>query len=363
MTGFGSVWSAVWVVAVLAAQLATAPPEPREVVVSVGGPPTDPAYLPVHAAAALGTFEAEGLRVTLRRVRHPTAALEALRDAEVDVAVTSADQAVRGGWGRGLPVQVLLAHTGAPAAMFLVSTRHVGRVGRIEDLPGKRVGIPGPGTTGHLFLSALLAERRIEAWRVELLSFGGATLVARLDSGNLAAAIVEEPWATRALAQGAAEIVFDFRQPEVVARYLGGPFYEVVSVARAPETAEKGKKEAKAEPPAKDRAILEPALTAFARAVIRVQHWLAATPAAEVVARLPADLVGDPERFVTRLQSAQRAYVPGGDATAQGLATTLRVLRAGSPWPATLKVTPEALREPAFITAARAALGPSPAPP
>ncbi|PYM65187.1 MAG: hypothetical protein DMD79_05105, partial [Candidatus Rokuibacteriota bacterium] len=42
---------------------------PATLVVAVGGPAEDPAYLPVHVAAALGTFEAEGVGVTLRRAK------------------------------------------------------------------------------------------------------------------------------------------------------------------------------------------------------------------------------------------------------------------------------------------------------
>src|SRR5262249_11381707 len=42
-----------------------------ELTVSVGGGPDVPAYLPVHVAASLDTFVAEGVRVTLRRAKHP----------------------------------------------------------------------------------------------------------------------------------------------------------------------------------------------------------------------------------------------------------------------------------------------------
>src|SRR5262249_5187628 len=85
------------------------------VIVSVGGPPEDPAYLPVHVAAALGTFEAEGLQVTLKKAKHSTAAVEALRGREVGIAVTTLDNAIRGAWARKLPVQVLVAHVRAPS--------------------------------------------------------------------------------------------------------------------------------------------------------------------------------------------------------------------------------------------------------
>ncbi|MGH7267250.1 MAG: ABC transporter substrate-binding protein, partial [Candidatus Rokuibacteriota bacterium] len=72
---------------VLAVALAAAPalpalpelPELPELNVSVGGSPEEPAYLAVHVAAALGAFEAEGVRVRLEQAKHPTAAMSALQ--------------------------------------------------------------------------------------------------------------------------------------------------------------------------------------------------------------------------------------------------------------------------------------------
>ncbi len=329
----------------LAGALILAAPAP--LVVSVGGPPEDPAYLPVYAAEALGTFAAEGVRPTLRRAKHPTGAIGALREREAAVAVTTADQAVRGAWARGTPVRVLVAHTRAPAVALLVSVRHRDRVLSVDDLRGRRAGIPGPGTTGHLVLAALLRERRIEPWELELVSLGGAAIVARLGIGELAAAVVEEPWGTRALRAGTAAVLLDLRDPETAARHLGGPFYEVVSVVPA------------AEPEADAREALE----AFVRALLRVQAWLAATPPAAVAVRLPPRLVTDPEGFVARLTALRATLAPDGEATEAGLRATFRVLRAGSPWPLTLEARPADLREPPWVAAVRARLGsPPPSP-
>jgi NitT/TauT family transport system substrate-binding protein len=313
--------------------------------VSVGGPADDPAYLPVHAAAALGTFEAEGVQVALRRAKHPASAVETLREGGAAVAVITADQAVRGAWARGTPVRILVAHRAAPAVALLVSSKHAGRVTGIPALRGQRVGMAGPGTTSHLALLALLKRHKLGPTDAGLTSFGSTALVTRLAAGELAAAMLEEPWASRAIASGAGTVLVDLRQPEDAARHLGGPFYEVVSVAAADD---------------KRLAELEAPLTAYARALQRVQHWLATTPPAAVAARLPAGLVGDPERFAARLEAARAGYAPQGHATDAGLTSTLEVLRGGTPWPVTLKLEPEGLREPAFVTAARAALGPTP---
>ena len=113
---------------------------------------------------------------------------------------------------------------------------------------------------------------------------GRTGLLAQLGSGDLAAAMVEEPWAGRLLAADRAGLLVDFRQPAEVERVLGGPFYEVVSVVVGPPTEEEtkaaegrreGRQEAPAAPPEPPP---EAALVAYARAVARVQAWLAGTP-------------------------------------------------------------------------------------
>ena len=335
--------------------------------VAVGGPAEDPAYLPVHAAVALGTFEAEGVKVTLKRTKHPTAAVAALRDRETGIAVTTLDEAIRGAWARKIPVQVLVAHVRAPAVALLVAPAARETVRRVEDLRGKAVGIPGPGSTGHLLLAQLLRGARLQTWEVDARSVGSTGLLARLGAGDLAAAMVEEPWASRLLAADRAGVLVDFRQPAEVERLLGGPFYEVVSVAVSPSKEDKpapSTEGAKKDAPKRIEPPPERVLVAYARAVGRVQAWLAATPPAIVAERLPPALVGDRARFVARLGALQAAYAGTGEPTREGLEATMRVLRGGgSPWPVTLTVGPHDLAPPTAVTEARRELGPAPPPP
>jgi sulfonate transport system substrate-binding protein len=339
--------------------------QPAAVTVAVGGPAEDPAYLPVHAAAALGTFEAEGIQVTLKRAKHPTGAMSDLRDRKAGIAVAALDEAIRGAWMRKLPVQVLVAHVRAPAVALLVSPAARDAVRRIEDLRGKPVGIPGPGTTAHLLLATLLRGARVQPWEVETRSVGASALLAQFGTGDLAAAMVDEPWTSRLLDAGQVGVLLDLRQPAEVERVLRGPFYEVVSVAVSPP--KDGKKAAKAKTGAAKTAPppLEPppeaVLVAYARAVARVQVWLATASPQAVAERLPAALVGDRARFTARLGAAQAAYAGSGEPTEAGLEATIRVLRGGaSPWPVSLSIDPDDLAPPAAVEDARRKLGATP---
>jgi len=353
------------IVHVAGAQPASAP---SSVIVAVGGPPEEAAYLPVHTAMALGTFEAEGLQVTLKRAKHPTAAVAALRDREAGIAVTTLDNAIRGAWARRLPVQVLAAHVRAPAVSLLVAPSARDTVRRVEDLKGKAVGIPGPGTTGHLLLARLLRSARLKPSEVDVRSVGNTALLAQLGSGDLPAAMVEEPWVGRLLDSGRAGVLIDFRKPAETERVVGGPFYEVVSIAVTPPPKEepkskKGPEAKKAAPPPIEPPA-EAILAAYARAIARVQVWLATTPPPAVAERLPPALIKDRARFEVELAAVQAAYAGTGEPTSEGLQATLGVLRSGaSPWPVTLSVSPDDLASPPAVTAARRQLGLTPSPP
>lgn len=342
----------------------TAGGQPAPVTVAVGGPGSELAYLPVHAAAALRTFEAEGVEITLKRVKHPAAAMTAVRDREAGIAVTTLDEAIRGAWARNLPVQVLAAHVRAPTVALLVAPAARDAVRRVEDLRGRAIGIPGPGTTGHLVLATLLRRARIQPWQVESRSLGTSATMGALATGDIAAAIVEEPWVTRLLEADRAGLLLDLRAPEVTERVLEGPFYEVVSVAVTPpkvdpkEARKSGTAAKKGPPPIEPPP--ETALAAFARAVARVQVWLATAEPAEIAERLPSALVGDRGRFEARLRAQRAAYAGTGEPKPGGLEASLRVLRSGSPWPVTLKVDEDDLASPRAVVEARQKLGPAP---
>jgi hypothetical protein len=70
--------------------------------------------------------------------------------------------------------------------------------------------------------------------------------------------------------------------------------------------------------------------------------------------------VGDRGPFEARLRAQRAAYAGTGEPTVLGLEASLRVLRAGSPWPVTLKVGPDNLAPPAAVAEARQKLGPAP---
>lgn len=303
----------------LAAALLAA--EPTPLTLAVAGPPAEPTYLPLYAAEALGTFEAEGLRVTLRRVKGEGSAVGALRDGEVEVAATSVDQALRLGWARGTPLALVALTALSPPATLLVSARHREAIAKIDDLKGKRVAIPSPGTSVHHLMIHLLRRHGIEPHEARLVSLGATRTASQLATGELDAAVTLEPWTGRLLRQGQAVVLADFRDPETTRRQLSGAFYEAGLFVRKADAEALGGK-----------------LLRLTRALVRVLAWLRRAPPEAVADRLPPDLVGNREEFIARLAATKGLYPPDALASEEGMASTLSALRDASPLPAAVRV-------------------------
>src|SRR5262245_30414155 len=117
--------------------------------ITVAGPLGSPEYLPLRIAEAEGYFADEGLRVSLRTVRAEAGAAEALGRGQSDLAATSLDAALRFGHVQGAPPRLAFGLTRAAPVALLVPAGQKDTIRTVQDLVGKTVGIPAPGTPEH----------------------------------------------------------------------------------------------------------------------------------------------------------------------------------------------------------------------
>jgi NitT/TauT family transport system substrate-binding protein len=288
--------------------------------VAVGGSPTSPEYLPLRVAEAEGYFNQEGLHVSLRTAGGEVRAAESLARGQASLAATSLDAALRHGAVAGRPPRLAFGLTAAPPAVLLVPAVHRDAVKQVEDLAGKRVGVPAPGSPEAWLLSALLHPRGISPVAVSLVSLGERGLAAALETAEVHAGLLADPWASRLLAEGRAVALADFRRPEEAARWLGGPTVHAALFVR-PEGA-----------PA------EPELAAFARALLKAVARARATPAEALLARLPDRAVGLREDFVARLEGAREIYLPGGRVSPEAVRASLALSRQRAPLPKGVRI-------------------------
>ena len=300
--------------------------------IAVAGPITSPEYLPLHVAQAEGHFAAQQLAVTLRPMRSDAGAAEALGRGQAQLAATSLDAALRLGHVDGAPPRLLWGLTAAAPVALLVNPARAESIHSAADLLGLTVALPAPGTAEDQTLGLLLARAGVPPSRVTLRNLGERGAARALESGEAAAAMLAEPYASRLVAEGKAQVAIDLRTAAAAAAALGGPTVNAALSARAG-----------AVPAAATLRALSAALEA---AVTRVTGI---GPAA-LAAGLPAPVIGSPEDFAARLQGAPNLFLPGGRVSVEAFEHSLALVRARAPLPTQVKVpkrVEELLGEPA----------------
>jgi NitT/TauT family transport system substrate-binding protein len=190
----------------------------------------------------------------------------------------------------------------------------------VADLAGKAVGIAAPGTPAALALVSLLDRADIRIHQVSVQSFGDRGVAAAVESGTVAAAVVEDPWATRLLAEGKAVALVDLRRRGDAARWLGGPTVHAAVFARA------------------DTRLTRAELVPLSRALLRSLARIRDGRAEDLAARLPAAVVGAPEDFALRLAGARESFLPEGLVTVEALGASVALARARVAIPAKVDI-------------------------
>src|SRR5262249_53858270 len=190
--------------------------------IGVAGPATAPEYLPVRLAEAAGASTENARRpLVLRSFRSTVDAAEALAAGRVDLVATSVDAALRVGHVRGAPPRLIFGLTAAPPVALLVPTGKQDQAPTPAALAGQTLGITAPGPAEAEAPTALLARAAVRPERVRIASFGDRLLARAVATGEVDAALIGDPWATRLVAEGQAVVVTDLRRPDEAARWLG----------------------------------------------------------------------------------------------------------------------------------------------
>jgi NitT/TauT family transport system substrate-binding protein len=288
---------------------------------AVSGPTSSPEYLPLRVADAEGYFAKEGLAVTLKTTRAEPGAAEALAQGQADLAATSLDAMLR--FGPRSPKQaprIILGLTAAPPVALVVADNQKDVVRSLEDLPGTRVGVTVPGGSEQAWFGWLLARAGLSSAKVALLSRGERGLPHAIEAGEVHAALVREPAASRLVSSGQAHLLVDLRTPAAVGRALGTTTLNAAVFMRS------------------DRTVSDRDLGAFSRAVLAAERRIATATAQALSEHLPATITAPADDFDTRLESCRSLYLADGAVTLDQVRETLSLIRAHLPLPATTRI-------------------------
>lgn len=277
--------------------------------IAVGGPPTNPEYLPVRVAMAEGYFADQQLTVSLETARADAVAAQALGRGRADVAATSLEAALQLGHFDGQPPRLVFGLTAAPPVVLLVRAAERDTIRSPADLRGKSIGVTAPGTPGELMLFALLARAGVGVHQGSVQSFGDRPLVGAVESGAVSAAVLGDPWASRLIADGTATALADLRTRRAAEQWLGSATVHAAMFVRA------------------DSKLVPADLTRLSRALLRAETRIREASPGELAAKLPEAVVGNAEDFALRLDGARDSFLPDGRVTADMLAASIALAR------------------------------------
>jgi ABC-type nitrate/sulfonate/bicarbonate transport system substrate-binding protein len=290
------------------------------ITIAVAGPATSPEYLPLYVAQSEGYFAQEKLEVTLTTERSESDAAQAMARGRADIAATSLDAAYRVGHVKGALPSLLFGLTAAPPVAILVSPGHKETVRSPRDLRGQPVGLPGVGTPEQAMLATILARAGVKIHHVPLRSFSNRALAGAIEQGEVAAAVMADPWVTRLVDESATPILVDLRTRSDAARWLGAETVHAALFLRA------------------DAAVGEQDLVALAKALLRAVARVSDATAETLAAGLPASVIGQPGDFALRVAGARQSYLPRGRVTEDMLKASLRQARERTEMPAAVKL-------------------------
>ncbi len=163
---------------------------------------------------ASGEFQkqiGENYDVEFKTFNAGPAELEAFLAGEVDLGYIGPGPAINGYVKSGGELVILAGATNAGA--ILVSEKDL-IIDDLKDLAGKKIAVPQLGNTQHLSLLNLLSQNGLsdttKGGDVEIVAADNPDIKTLLDSGEVDAAFVPEPWGSRLVAEVGANIILDY---------------------------------------------------------------------------------------------------------------------------------------------------------
>lgn len=309
--------------------------------IGVAGPATSAEYLPVRLAESGGHFASEKVAARLQTFRSQAEAAEALAAGRMDLVATTLDAALRLGHVRGVPPRLVFGLTSAPPVALLVPAGGRDGLANVADLAGKTVGIPAPGTPEAEALAGLLATAGLSLERVSSVSLGEQRLARALVAGEVAAAVLADPWASRLVQEGRAAVLADLRQPGGAERWLGAQgVHAAVFVA------------------GKSR-LRERELVPIVRALLRAMRQAKTAALDELAPGLASAVTGEEGDFALRVAGVRGVLASDGLVTEAALEAGIAMVRTRAQLPVAVKL-PGNLERLLFLEPLRQAIAGTP---
>ncbi len=273
-------------------------------------------YLPTMLAEALGEYKKAGVDVEMVKFKGGSDALKAVIGGSADVVSGYFDHCVNLA-AKNQALEAFVVYDRYPGFALVVSPKHAGEVKAVKDLKDKKVGVSAPGSSTDFFLKYILAKNGVDPNSVGVVGIGlGATAVAAMEQGTVDAAIMLDPAVT--LLQGKNKdlrILTDTRtQKDTLdvfkGEYPGGALYTRSEwIAKHPNETQ-----------------------GLTNAIVSTLKWIHSHTPEEVVAKMPAELVGpDKALYTAALKNTIPMYSTTGRMDPKGAQAVLAVFSQSVP--------------------------------
>jgi NitT/TauT family transport system substrate-binding protein len=244
---------------------------------------------PIHIALKKGYFKDEGVEVEVKTIQGGAAAVPGLVNGELDVTF--------GNWVSFLSAQakgaadlklVADAYRAKPG-MFMIVTAPDSTVKSPKDLAGKKIGVNTRANVAELAVRAALKAQQIDPESVQFAELPFPDMQAALQRKDIDAALLVEPFITRAVQQIGAVAVLDTIAGDTVDLPIAGYATSAKFAQANPKTLDAFKRALiKAQRDAANRTEVESVVTGYAKvdASIATVLKLGSFPASIDAARL-----------------------------------------------------------------------------
>ena len=266
-------------------------------------------YLPNKLTEALGYFTSEKLDVTFID--------EASGQSSEQQVLTGAVQAGSGSYNHTIELQAagksmesVVQLQVAPGEALMVSTKVADKIKSASDLKGANMGVTELGSGTQTLSTAVLGQVGITADNVHFLPVGaGATFLAAMQQGRIAAGMTTEPTISKVISTGAGKVLVDLRTPESTRAALGGE-YPFISVFMNNSYVDSHKD----------------VVQRLVNAYVKTLKWMSTHTAAEIAAKVPADYyAGNKAAYITALEGQKSSFSTDGLMPTSGAETVLSV--------------------------------------
>ncbi len=266
--------------------------------------------LPWELGKALNYFDEANIDLDLQYAANATQAAAALVAGTTDFGGSSLDHSIRAQL-QGKPTQMIVSFARLPGVALVTRSDRRAQLSGLSALRGTTIAVPGIGSGAHVLLTYLLRsqagldpDRDYKVQALATADFAGA-----LERGDVAAAMVTDPLITQIVGSGKAALIVDLRREDETVRILGGRYQFTGAVARAETLTVKA-----------DLA------QRVVNVLIRALRYIARSPASEIAAAMPADLVGpDRQLYVAALETSKQYLSPDGAIDRGSVETVVKV--------------------------------------